>query len=170
MSPEPKRGRILFVVGSLHPQSRDQIRYAANQADVPVEFVSIDSSADQLEHLLQTFRKDGVLILATQYPSHAERHDGPEVHRHAEHLAESTHGIYASGLVDALFVTGGETARAVIDRLDCQRLELETEFQPGVAVARMIHSTGEKGRLIVKPGGFGGPELLAQILTNYGKL
>lgn len=168
--PDTKLGRVLFVVGSLHPRSRDQIKYGAEQAGIPIEIVSLESPAGQIERLLKTLRADKVLILASQLPSVAERMSITQVHAHAAHLAELVSEVYSRGMIETLFVTGGETARAVIDRLDCQRLELEAEFQPGVAVAKMTDSRGNQARLIVKPGGFGGPDLLAQILFRYGNI
>ena len=164
----PGREHVLFVIGSLHPKSRNQIEYVAKLTGVPINYVSPDAQEDQDWPQIFEMGK-GALILATQVPEENVHSELESVHRYSEKLAKITSQLYKEGLVDTLFVTGGETARAVLDRLDDVRLELEDEFQPGVSVSILTSSSGQTTRLLVKPGGFGGRELLAQILSFYGK-
>lgn len=58
-----------------------------------------------------------------------------------------------------LMLTGGQTARAVLDALGCHRLSLLAEIHPGAVL-----TTTEQGWLIAtRPGSHGGPDSLTQI-------
>ncbi|WP_432563783.1 4-hydroxythreonine-4-phosphate dehydrogenase PdxA [Kineococcus sp. SYSU DK003] len=73
-------------------------------------------------------------------------------------LAERT--VRVAGGHD-LVLTGGETARAVLDRLGVRRLRPVGQVAHGAVV-----STAEDGRLVAtKPGSFGGPAVLAELVT-----
>jgi uncharacterized protein YgbK (DUF1537 family) len=60
---------------------------------------------------------------------------------------------HAAGLV----LTGGETARAVCDRVGVTAIELVTEIEPGVPLGR----AGDLG-IVTKAGAFGGPLTLSR--------
>lgn len=169
VSSSPNPGRVLIVVGSLHPQSRSQLNYIQEEFGVAIEYLSLEKPIET-KGLIRQLQETGVLVLASAVPQKNKPIDSSEAHKNAEFISSITRDLYDSGLVDTLFVTGGETARTVIDNLDCQRLKLEDEIAPGVAVARMTDHKGNEATLIVKPGGFGSPDLLAQILSIYGNL
>ena len=63
-------------------------------------------------------------------------------------------------------MTGGETAAAVCRALHVERLEIVDEFQSGVVRALGFANDAEPVRLIIKPGGYGGPELLTNVVRS----
>lgn len=70
--------------------------------------------------------------------------------------------------VDALMVFGGDTARAILQRLGCQEIHPIMELLPGVPVSR-IDAGGRPLTLITKAGGFGPPDLIARVHATLGK-
>jgi 4-hydroxythreonine-4-phosphate dehydrogenase len=63
---------------------------------------------------------------------------------------------------DAAFLAGGETARAVLDRLDVRSLEVVGEVETGTVVSRR-----PGGRLVVtRPGSFGDANSLVRVATH----
>lgn len=65
-----------------------------------------------------------------------------------------------------LFLTGGETARAVLDDLELTSLTPIQELEPGVVICQ-----ASDGRLIgTKPGSFGSPNILTQALSTLRQL
>ncbi|MBW8731004.1 MAG: hypothetical protein JF622_08455 [Terrabacter sp.] len=63
---------------------------------------------------------------------------------------------------DAAFLSGGETARAVLDRLDVHDLDVVAEVETGTVVSRR-----PGGRLVVtRPGSFGDPTSLVRVVEH----
>lgn len=73
----------------------------------------------------------------------------------------------AARLVDAaracrtLVMTGGDTARAMLDALDVAELFIEGELEPGIAVSAPVEPHGF--RAVLKAGGFGDESTLLRI-------
>jgi 4-hydroxythreonine-4-phosphate dehydrogenase len=64
--------------------------------------------------------------------------------------------------VDAAFLSGGETARAVLDRLDVHALEVVAELETGTVASRR-----PGGRIVVtRPGSFGDPASLVRVADH----
>jgi uncharacterized protein YgbK (DUF1537 family) len=61
---------------------------------------------------------------------------------------------------DALLLTGGETARAVIDTLGVGSMTVVGEIEPGVVVSRL---PGDLPLLVTKAGAFGDSRTLVRI-------
>lgn len=162
-------GKVLIVVGSMHPTSRDQIDCVTESTRLPVEWLSIEKEGSQ-EWRQNALMQQGALILSTELPSVDKPLGFKEVHKHSEQLAHIASELFSDGLVDTLFLTGGETARTVVDQLNGFKLQIQDEFAPGVSVSEFTSGDGRSLRLIVKPGGFGERDLLAQILDEYAKL
>ncbi len=67
----------------------------------------------------------------------------------------------------ALVLTGGDTARAVLDGLGIEQLEVQGELEPGVCLSR----SGPGGPVIVtKAGGFGDSRSLVRVLRHFRPL
>jgi uncharacterized protein YgbK (DUF1537 family) len=76
------------------------------------------------------------------------------IHGEAAPAADLARAVeHAAGLV----LTGGETARAVCDRVGVTAIELVTEIEPGVPLGR----AGDLG-IVTKAGAFGGPATLSR--------
>jgi len=63
---------------------------------------------------------------------------------------------------DGVFLSGGETARAVLDRLDVHSLEVVDEVETGTVVSRRPGG----GLVVTRPGSFGDPTSLARVATH----
>jgi Uncharacterized protein conserved in bacteria len=60
-----------------------------------------------------------------------------------------------------LVMTGGDTARAMLDALDVEELFIEGELEPGVAVSAPVEPHGF--RAVLKAGAFGDDGTLLRI-------
>lgn len=146
-------GARVFVVGSRSEVSRRQA--AALAALDEVELVDVDptASSDQLDGI--KFRKrfaaaleTGKVVLvwqATQEPP-AQAASARKCDDLAIQIAEQ------ASRIGALFATGGETARSLLDALDIRALHLLEEVEPGVALSM---SAGGDLAMITKAGAFG---------------
>jgi 4-hydroxythreonine-4-phosphate dehydrogenase len=64
-----------------------------------------------------------------------------------------------AGCAGGLVATGGETARAVLDRWEIQQLRLISEVEPGLPFSAAAHWRRELP-ILTKAGGFGRPDTL----------
>ena len=84
-------------------------------------------------------------------------------------LAEATAQVLRGFGPVALAAAGGETARAVLDRLDVRRIETIREIHPGAVLSRVGAASAksqndiELTALATRPGGHGGPDSLTLI-------
>jgi uncharacterized protein YgbK (DUF1537 family) len=63
-------------------------------------------------------------------------------------------------------LTGGDTARALFERLGVNRLEVIGEWEPGISLAR-IAAPAAPG-FVLKAGGFGDAQALQRIIAYFG--
>jgi 4-hydroxythreonine-4-phosphate dehydrogenase len=63
-------------------------------------------------------------------------------------------------------LTGGDTARALLDQLGVTRLEVSGEFEPGISVASAPDRPAP--RFVLKAGGFGDAGALQRIIAHFG--
>ena len=63
---------------------------------------------------------------------------------------------------DGVFLSGGETARAVLDRLDVHSLEVVEEVETGTVVSRRPGG----GLVVTRPGSFGDPSSLVRVARH----
>jgi uncharacterized protein YgbK (DUF1537 family) len=68
----------------------------------------------------------------------------------------------AASEADALVLSGGHTAQAVLDRLDVRLLEIVAELEPGVVASRM---PGRHQLVVTKAGAFGDASTLLRLLA-----
>lgn len=122
--------RPLLVVGSLNPRSRQQLAIARAQRQIDV--------------------------LATE---EARSPTGAAPHAALMHLVPRAIKALGSGACDGLVVTGGETARRIIDALPAVSLRVCREIMPGVPLAEVRTATGAFP-MITKAGGFGNDNAL----------
>jgi uncharacterized protein YgbK (DUF1537 family) len=71
-------------------------------------------------------------------------------------LADAVGELLARAHLDLIFVEGGATALAVLQRLGWTRLRAWGELEPGTVV--LEESTGQLPRLVIKPGSYPWPE------------
>ncbi|WP_395541215.1 four-carbon acid sugar kinase family protein [Neotabrizicola sp. sgz301269] len=146
---QPQAGRALMVVGSRDPITLAQVAtLKARGADW----------RGAPNGRLEDRRPLGALTLVQALPGVTER-SGAEV---ALALAASVHPALTAE-AEAIFLTGGATAEAVMQAMGLRVLRLEGEVLPGVPLAR----AGGRA-VIVKSGGFGGDDTLTRLADLFG--
>ena len=70
------------------------------------------------------------------------------------------------GQLAALVVTGGDTVEAILGAFGIAALDVQGEFRPGIPVSRGAAPGGADLTLVSKAGGFGAPELFAEIAAE----
>ncbi|MBT3480291.1 MAG: four-carbon acid sugar kinase family protein [Opitutales bacterium] len=175
-APKPK-GSVLFVVGSAHPNSRDQLAFGESQLQLKSEVVmsedlsrTSDEDSDLEDRVASELQRSGKAGIVSEAPGRSRLIDFSTAALMADRLGEIASRLIMRGLVHALFVTGGETARAVMDALEARFLSLDEELLPGVAVASLSIPGRSDIALIVKPGGFGETDLFQHVLSRFGVL
>ncbi len=135
-----QRGPTLLVVGSMHPVSSAQLAALA-QAGVPL----VDAGTPDLGSRTGDLAIASPRMLDTRYAVDA--------------LARVVAPLIVSGVYGRVVLTGGATARAVVDQCNIAELEVLGEILPGVVVT----SADDACDLIVKAGGFGTANLLVDL-------
>ncbi|MFC4464246.1 four-carbon acid sugar kinase family protein [Streptomyces xiangluensis] len=151
--PAPAR-RPLIVVGSANPATRRQLAALRARADVQGITVSGDPAT-----AVETLRGLTAPVLALQTPD--ERRAPQTAQALARSLAAVVQALTEEHTVDALIVTGGETAATVLQTLGATGIGLLDEPEPGVARGTLL------GQLplpvLIKAGGFGDDAMLLRL-------
>lgn len=83
-----------------------------------------------------------------------------------------THGaatVVGDGRVSNLFLTGGTTARATLDRLDATALRMAgEEVAPGIPLATVEGGVADGTAVVTKAGGFGDEQAIIKSLARLG--
>lgn len=83
-------------------------------------------------------------------------------------LGRITKRILDEGLTSALMVTGGDTALGIIGQLGLNALVPLCEIAPGVILSELVYK-GRPFQMITKSGGFGGKDLLVNLMRDISK-
>ncbi|MGW2180382.1 four-carbon acid sugar kinase family protein [Streptomyces sp. NPDC001732] len=151
--PAPAR-RPLVVVGSANPATRRQLAALHNRADVQGVAVGDDPAATA-----EALRGLTAPVLTLRTPD--ERRTPTTARALARSLAAVVRTLTEERLVDALVVTGGETAVTVLRSLGITGIDLLDEPEPGVA--RGIPLGHPRIPVLIKAGGFGDDGLLLRL-------
>ena len=158
----PKRphatGQILVAVGSRAELTARQV--TALEAEPGVASFSAPNGEWLDESFLQS-SADTVVLRATTAPDGRVR-NADEV---AAGLARGAASLLATRPVQALVVTGGDTAMAVLDCLEQRVVRVTGDLLPGIPYSR-IEVGGRAVWLVTKAGGFGTPDALAEIVRQ----
>ncbi|WP_210576555.1 four-carbon acid sugar kinase family protein [Streptomyces sp. GESEQ-4] len=151
--PAPAR-RPLIVVGSTNPATRRQLVKLHTRVDVQGVTVGVDPAP-----AVETLRGLTAPILTLRTPD--ERHTPETAQVLARSQAAVVQALTADHAVDALVITGGETATTVLQPLGATGIDLLDEPEPGVVRGSLI------GRLrlpvLIKAGGFGDDAMLVRL-------
>jgi 4-phospho-D-threonate 3-dehydrogenase / 4-phospho-D-erythronate 3-dehydrogenase len=151
-APRTRSGsRTVFVVGSADSAARDQLTALA-AAGIPVRHLASDELLGGNAAVAVPTGSMALAIAGPVRPADAHRLVGP--------LAD----VAAAVIDDAtdLVLTGGETARAVLDRLGVDALEPVHEIHTGAIMS--VTSAGR--RVVTRPGSFGDRHSFVQILSH----
>ncbi|WP_084173323.1 four-carbon acid sugar kinase family protein [Modicisalibacter zincidurans] len=152
----PPVDALLLVVGSRCDQARRQVACLCEAApDLPVMHAMDDEG-------LAPGPAQQRLVMPERQPS--ARFTAEQV---ARGMARCVSGLLAGepGRNPLLFLTGGDTAMAVLGHLGARQVVLAGEWAPGVALG---HLDGDPHRLVMtKAGGFGTPDLLKRLHRDF---
>ncbi|WSQ15021.1 hypothetical protein OG604_49045 [Streptomyces sp. NBC_01231] len=151
--PAPAR-RPLIVVGSTNPATRRQLATLHTGEDVQGVTVSADPAP-----AVEALRGLTASILTLQTPD--ERHTPQTAQVLARSQAAVAKALTEDHTVDALVITGGETATTVLQPLGATGIDLLDEPEPGVVRGSL---TGPLPLpVLIKAGGFGDDALLLRL-------
>lgn len=90
----------------------------------------------------------------------------PELkYKMAPFLAEVVSDIIAKHEVAGLFLSGGDIALAVCQKLDVSAIRVNGEVEAGIPAGELIGGRGEGMRVVTKAGGFGTEQALVKALA-----
>lgn len=147
----PTGHRAVFVVGTADFAAHDQLGALA-AAGIPVRYLDSDELLN------------GAVAVEIPTESVALAIGGPVRPADAHRLVSTLADVAARIIDDTadLVLTGGETARTVLDRLGVHALEPIHEIHTGAVVS--VTPTGR--RVVTRPGTFGGRDSLVTILHH----
>ncbi|HHV08436.1 MAG TPA: four-carbon acid sugar kinase family protein [Firmicutes bacterium] len=173
--PRQLKGKTLILYGSPNQVCKEQIAYLGEHLPavpikpVPVEIFQGESEQEKVVSKYVTeLKQSNVFALAVSCSNLSlDLPGGPKVSwAIRDFLATlATRAIKEAGVTN-LVLSGGDTARAVFERLGIAKVDLQTELLPGIPVARAKEHTGCELAVITKAGGFGPPDTLVQILAH----
>lgn len=144
---------VLALIGSDHPVALAQL--AAAEACLHRLMPGDGASSPTVTRLLER----GAAAVCAAVPDGTDRTDA------ARHIG-ATFAALLEGLPrpGTLIVAGGETLRALCERLGVTRLEVDGEIAPGVPTSRMCGGPWDGQRVVSKSGAFGDTGFLARLL------
>ncbi|MEU3937941.1 four-carbon acid sugar kinase family protein [Streptomyces sp. NPDC029044] len=152
-APPPVR-RPLIVVGSTNPATRRQLAALHTRADVQGVTVGVDPAP-----AVEALRGLTAPVLTVRTPD--ERHTPQSAQVFASSQAAVVRVLAEDHTVDALVITGGETATTVLQPLGATGIDLLDEPEPGVVRGSL---TGPLPLpVLIKAGGFGDDALLLRL-------
>jgi uncharacterized protein YgbK (DUF1537 family) len=153
------------VVGSFSQVTTQQVDELATQSDVhvarldPSTWLESPALVEQTVATAQACTERGepvVLAVSGHAPAASSR-------RLVQRMAEAAEPLLRRA--STLVLTGGDTARSVLDRLGVERLQVLGELEPGICLSR------DGTRFVVtKAGGFGDSQSLVRVLRHLRNL
>lgn len=162
--PVPREGPLVAVVGSFNAVTGQQVDALACQPDV--HLVRLDASiwltrTDlvnwELEKAAQQsgLGKSIVLTATGAMPVQSTRDL-------VQCMAAAAEPLIRRAAI--LVLTGGDTARTVLDRLGIDRLQVLGELEPGICLS---HDGADAPAVVTKAGGFGDSQALLRVLRHF---
>jgi uncharacterized protein YgbK (DUF1537 family) len=158
--PLPQYDRLIFVVGSHNACSAGQVR--ALLAERRVETVTLTARGELRK--AQAGASPGALVIHVEGLDAPPTLDAPWVVRRLADATAEALAVRADART-ALFMTGGDTARAVLSRLQVGEVDVIGSLYPGVVHGR-VTAQGRRLGIVTKAGGFGSPDLFARVLAS----
>lgn len=155
--PTRKTGRpLLLVVGSPAAATREQLRQLRGSAGLREVEVRGGESASDLRGAIDALRAGLRAGCDCALTLHGE--PGGRDHGRAGTGRLAAVAAAASDLAGGLVLTGGETARAVLEAMLVASVTLLRELAPGIALG--YTTDGRRLSVAIKAGGFGDPDAL----------
>lgn len=168
-SPEPPvrlaggQGRIvLFALGSRAGTTAEQAeRLRQASPGLPV----VDAPAGVLDTGAVVRAAGSARAAVARVPDSPRGEPEAVARSFAAGIRTAIEGLGGPGRLAALVVTGGDTVEAILDAFDAPVLDVLGEFRPGIPVSRAA-AAGTGLTLVSKAGGFGSPDLFAEIAAE----
>ncbi|MBV0926142.1 four-carbon acid sugar kinase family protein [Halomicroarcula limicola] len=176
---------VVGVSGSVAPETLEQIeavpRSQRRRLDIETAVTDSSTAATDLatRGTAAVDEHGGVLLHSADERGDVDRAmaageragvDGATVRRRiTEALAAGAVEVVGDGQASNLFLTGGETARAVLDGLDATALRMAGEgVAPGIPLATVEGGVADGATAVTKAGGFGGERAIIKSLARLG--
>lgn len=180
---------VLLVVGSISGASRTQLQEVLLRTDTAAVEVDVRAlageAAGRTEELRRVRRLLGALAADGRHIAVYSSYDGQRAAAPAEagQRYGGEHAAVGSLISDALgeiaadavtryrfrrlVLTGGDTARRVLQRLGCETVRVLEEIEPGIPLVR-LHDAGDAGDVyaVTKAGGFGSRHTLSRAIDR----
>lgn len=190
--PKPKAKNILLLIGSVNPVSREQLSQLKERKNPWVVTLNVGSvlesesawemtAKEALDSLLKAI-SEGYSTLVLTTPADPKDMESLRAIAQERGIDKTTLSLRIAKLlakvasttldkidIHGVIATGGDTARALLNELQANGIDLISEVSPGIPIG--IISGGPKSglKIITKAGGFGKPDVLIQSveqLTN----
>jgi uncharacterized protein YgbK (DUF1537 family) len=166
------RGGVVIVCGTLHPQTRAQLRLSSKthgldpvfiQMDASIDCASIEAEAERATvNLTDQIEKFGLGFLAS---SEDPIHDPDRVEKS---LSLAVQKICDRKKLAGLILTGGTTAYGVCRLMEIKRLQLRQRITPGVVLAQAPEVCGMA--IGIKGGSLGELDALDKMIDTLRSL
>ena len=153
---------ILFALGSRTRTTANQterLRRASPRTRV------VDAPAGVLDAGAVIRAAGSARAVVARVPPRPRGEPGAVARAFGAGVRSAVEGLGGPGRLAALVVTGGDTVEAIMDAFDIAAFDVRGEFRPGVPVSRAAAGDAEL-TLVSKAGGFGAPELFAELAAE----
>ena len=161
--PIPKEGPILIIAGSCHPATLRQIEYAGFSGSVVLSPTSLDMETAQSVGSYLSQGQDVILSAENieRQPSHNQKI--------ALSFGWLTNRVTEKAGIGGLVLTGGDTAMAVLQSIECRAIWLHGEIEPGIPWGQLLGGSQPGLPVVTKAGGFGSDQSLTNALSFIKK-
>jgi uncharacterized protein YgbK (DUF1537 family) len=164
--PGPTNGSLLFVIGSPAKETDAQLKIlcAENPYLTLVEIANGNPlEAPIHDRLVINTKEPNIIVLKAPMISTFKKYDPEKI---SAALADSVDAIIQFCNIGAIVATGGDTAQAILAKLDIKSIMVSGEIEQGV-VYGTIDTAARPVFLVTKAGGFGKPELFLKVLHFF---
>lgn len=152
--------RQLFVVGSKSEKAQAQTNFLLRIPFVRHLTVPLKRPGKNQEPSKQiSYLDSGCLVLTPEPPQGS----GADPRKITQALATAASEIVQSWRPQGIFLTGGDTARAVLERLGIERIRLLGELYRGVVIGKAQGGMTPGLLVLTKAGAFGDEQAMARV-------
>ena len=168
---------VLGIVGSLSERSREQAAYVRRHRRPVAIDVNPEPRGDEANHATRALERGHDVLVSTVPPEPTvEERSGADDGSTADALARALGEIALRALsrvpATRLFVTGGDTAVAVLDALHARVVHVYREIAPGVpamTIAARVADRELEVPAVTKAGGFGERTVMDEAFACLGE-
>lgn len=166
--PRVGTGPVVGVIGSFSGVTASQLQEIARDGQAAVIRLAADAwmdrsqaakAVEQARGIAREGRSVVLAVAGTPTPAASSR-------ALVQAMAAASEPLLRSA--STLLLTGGDTARAVLDRLGVHELEVLGEIEPGICLGRPARAGAP--RVVTKAGGFGDAGALLRVIRKFDNL